>query len=150
MRTRGVAVLLAGSLLPGCSNPLAPERAALAENVQKWTAAAIDDYAFEYRLNCFCGGPGVRPVRIEVQAGSVVAVSSLDGGPPDSYDLSEYPTVPDLFADVEDSLARKPFSVRVEYDVALGYPREFFADFEENAVDEEFGFSASELTPMED
>ncbi len=118
MRTRGVAeaILLAASLLPGCSNPLATERDAFEENLQKWNAAAIDAYEFDYRLNCFCGGPGVRPVHIDVRAGAVIAVSFSDGGPPEPYDLAEYPTIPDLFADVEASLARKPFSVRVEYD----------------------------------
>ncbi len=75
-------------------------------------------------------------------------MSFPDGEPPESYDLAEYPTIPDLFADVEASLARKPFSVRVEYDAELGYPREFFADFVENAVDEELGFLATDLTPI--
>jgi hypothetical protein len=144
------AILLASSLLPGCSNPLATERDAFEENLQTWNAAAIDAYEFDYQLNCFCGGPGVRPVHIEVRSGVVVAVSFPDGGPPDSYDLADYPTIPDLFADVEASLARKPFSVMVEYDGALGYPRNFFADFVENAVDEELGFVATDLTPIAD
>jgi hypothetical protein len=145
-----LAILLAASLPPGCSNPLATETDAFEENLQKWNAAAIDAYEFDYRLNCFCGGPGVRPVHIAVRAGAVVAVSFADGGPPESYDLAEYPTIPDLFADVDASLARKPFSVMVEYDGELGYPRELFADFVENAVDEELGFLATDLTPITD
>lgn len=145
-----LAILLAVSLPPGCSNPLATERDAFEENLQKWNAAAIGAYEFDYQLNCFCGGPGVRPVHIEVRAGAVVAVSFPDGEGPEPYDLAEYPTIPNLFADVEASLARKPFSVMVEYDALLGYPREFFADFVENAVDEELGFSATGLAPISD
>ena len=137
------------SLFPGCSSPLGSERAALEENREKWSAAAIEAYAFDYRLTCFCGGPGARPVRIEVRAGSVVAVSFPDGGPPAPAELAAYPTVPDLFADVQAALAREPFSIRVEYDGALGYPRDFFADFEEQAIDEEYGFVVSGLTPID-
>jgi hypothetical protein len=125
---------------------LAIEQDAFRENLAKWSAAAIEDYEFDYRRNCFCGGPGVRPVHIEIRGGEVVAVSFPDGEPPDTYDLAAYPTVPDLFADVEASLARKPFSVMVEYDGVLGYPRNFFADFVEDAVDEELGFIATDLT----
>lgn len=141
--------MLAGALvsLAGCSSPLGVERDALEESIRLWEAAAIDDYSFRYQLNCFCAGPGIQPVDIEVRGGSVVGVSYPDGGSAESYPLQDYPTVTDLFAEIRAALDREPFLVRVEYDRSLGYPREFFADFIRNAVDEEWGFRAAELTP---
>ena len=53
---------------------MAIEQDAFRENLAKWSAAAIEDYEFDYRRNCFCGGPGVRPVHIEIRGGEVVAV----------------------------------------------------------------------------
>lgn len=141
--------LLAGALT-SCSSPLAADLSTYEESLRRWEAAAIHSYTFRYELNCFCGGPGVRPVEIEVRDGSVFAVSFSDGEPPEPYALDAYPTVPDLFHQVRAALDRKPFAVRVEYDGVLGYPREFFADFLENAVDEELGFQATDLVPAPD
>ncbi len=137
---------IAGALA-GCSDPLGPERDTFEENLGKWLAASIDSYTYRYQLNCFCGGPGIRPVDIQVENGIVVAVSFPGGGPPEAFPLDDYPTVAELFANVSEALDREPFSVRVMYDGALGYPRDFFADFEENVADEELGFLASNLTP---
>ncbi len=149
-RFAGPAVLLAFSIfLPGCSNPLGAEQDASERGLRQWQEAAIDAYAFRYQLVCFCGGPGVRPVDIEVRGGEVVGVSFPDEQPPDPFPLDEYPTVEELFQTISQSLDREPFFLRAEYDADLGYPRDFFADFVENAVDEELGFTASGLTPAE-
>ncbi len=148
-RFAGPAVLLGFPLfLSGCSSPLGAEQNALAKSLRTWEEAAIEAYTFRYQLVCFCGGPGVRPVDIEVRAGRVVGVSFPDAAPPDPFPLDEYPTIEELFLTIEESLARKPFFVRTDYDADLGYPRDFFADFIENAVDEELGFTASGLTPL--
>ena len=124
------------------------ERDELEEGLRRWEEAAIESYAFRYQLVCFCGGPGVRPVEIEVRDGRVSAVSFPDGNPPDPFPLDDYPTIPQLFETIEESLAREPFFVRAEYDAVLGYPRDFFADFVENAVDEELGFTVADLLPL--
>ena len=137
-------------LLPGCSSPLGAERDALENGIRLWEESALEAYEFRYQLVCFCGGPGVRPVDIEVRDGSVIGVGFPDGGPPDPFPLDEYPTVDELFQTVRQSLDREPFSVRVDYDPEFGYPSDFFADFVENAVDEELGFTASGLTPADE
>ncbi len=139
LRTLPLLLSLAPS---GCSSPLAADLSSYEEGLRRWEAAGIDAYSFRYELRCFCGGPGIRPAEIEVRDGSVVAVRFPDGEPPEPYNLEAYPTVPALFQEVRSALERKPFAVRAEYDGALGYPKEFFADFLENAIDEEFGFRA--------
>ena len=64
-------------------------------------------------------------------------------------ELAGYPTVPDLFDDVEEWLGRDPVSARTEFDPVLGYPVDVFVDFEERTADEELGFRIRDLEPVE-
>lgn len=139
--------------LAACSDaPLEPERDRLADHRALWRAEGPSVYAYEYRAHCFCLPAAVAPVRVHVDADSVVAVTSLETG--DELDRSRFGfghplTVEGLFDFVEESLSREPASVEVSYDEELGFPAEAFFDFEADVADEELGFSARELTvPM--
>lgn len=146
-RVLAPAVLLLAVLLPGCSSdPLGPHRGELEKNQEKWRAQGIASYTYDYRLNCFCGGPGIQPVRIEVREGEVVEVTLQETGEPvDPSTVDDFPTVEDLFGMIRNALEREPFRAEAAYDPLLGYPRDVFIDFEEWVADEEFGFVASDL-----
>ena len=142
------ALLLLGLLACSLTEPesrVGPELEAARE---LWRAQDLTDYAFEYRLTCFCGGPGVPPVRIEVVDGEVTAVTLLDGGQA-PFEPGEYPTVDELFDRIEEQLARDPFRVlRLEFHPETGHPTDVFIDFHENVADEEWGFRTSEVEPL--
>lgn len=146
------AVLLAATggliLFSSCSDPVGPAWQDLRTNLERWDSRQVADYSFEYRLNCFCGGPGARAVMIVVRNGEVDAVSVIDDGSP-GFDVGEYPTVDELFDRLGEALEREPHSVRASYDPHLGHPTSVFVDFEPDVADEEWGFEISGLTPLE-
>lgn len=125
----------------------APE---LEEARELWRSQGLDSYAYDYGLTCFCGGPGVPPVRIEVIDGEVADVRLLDGGEA-PFEPEAYPTVEDLFDRIEEQLARDPFRiVRLEFHPETGHPTDVFLDFLPNVADEEWGFRTSEVEPPAD
>ena len=139
-----VSALLSAAL--ACDDPNDPARDALDANRELWRSHEIVDYRYEYRLDCFCAGPGSEPVAIEVSDGEVVRVTLLltsEEVPPS--ELSDYPTVDRLFEMMEEWLSRDPYDVSADYHPELGYPTNVFIDFIENAIDEELGFQASGL-----
>lgn len=109
-------VLISGAF--ACDDPIDPARDELNANRQLWRSQEIVSYRYEYRLNCFCGGPGSEPVAIEVGDGEVVRVTlTLTSEEVPTSQLSDYPT-------------------------------DVFIDFIENAIDEELGFIASGLVEL--
>ena len=140
-------VLISGAF--ACDDPIDPAREALDANRELWRSQEIVSYRYEYRLNCFCGGPGSEPVAIEVGDGEVVRVTlTLTSEEVPVSQLSDYPTIEDLFATIEDWLSRDPHDVSTDYHAELGYPTDVFIDFIENAIDEELGFVASGLVEL--
>jgi hypothetical protein len=149
---RLVAFLAAAFAVAACEGPSGPVETVrdLERARDLWEARGPDSYVFTYELNCFCGGPGAPPARITVADGQVTGafLPSRDEQVPED-ELAAYPTVPDLFDDVEEWLARDPVSARTEFDPGLGHPVDVFVDFEERVADEELGFRTRDLVPSE-
>lgn len=123
------------------------EQIELTRNRQRWTAAGIHDYAFDYRLLCFCG-PGVTdPVRITVRAGAIVAVVRQSDGLPVAGEFG-WLTVDGLFADIQSRLDQHVASMTVEYDPTYGYPRSIAVDLIASAADDEYSRTAGDLSPL--
>lgn len=152
-RRRAILALPALLVTLACgSGPLEPEERLeeLAEARRVWEARGPTSYAFTYELNCFCGGPGVPPARVTVTGGRVTgAFIPSEGRQVPEEDLPAYPTVEELFADVEAWLERDPAAARAEFDPSLGHPVDVFVDFEKNVADEELGFRIRDLAPLE-
>jgi hypothetical protein len=73
----------------------------------------------------------------------VVSVYDVETGEPVTEPLATYPTVEELFAEVEDAIRREAFRLQAAYDDELGYPTNVSIDFLEYAVDEEMAFVVS-------
>lgn len=147
------AALAAALLLPGCdggpSGPGDPLQD-LEEARRLWADRGLQAYAFTYELACFCGGPGQPLARVTVTDGRVTGalVPAEDRRVPEE-ELAGYPTIPDLFDDVEAWLDRDPVSARTLFDPAFGHPVDVFVDFRADVADEELGFRVRELVAME-
>lgn len=137
------ALLAMTAVASGCSDVTGLERE-LEANRELWESVGPASYDFDYRVVCYCLPPITRAVTIVVENGTVVGVTYVDTGEPvEPYEPGDYPTVDDLFGEIESALAEDPYWVRAEYDPQLGYPTDVFFDFEENIADEEWGFVVS-------
>jgi hypothetical protein len=110
----------------------------------QWIAAAPAAYDFEYLRSCFC--PDVFPARVYVDAGVVTLVLDLESSTPLPADRNDdFPTVEQLFIELEELIRLEPFRLEVRYDPALGYPSYASVDIEERIVDEEFSYTVDDL-----
>ena len=146
----GIAIVaLVAPLALACSDGTGPQGTDLERGRAKWEAAAIENYAYDYRRRCFCLPQLTRPVRIQVEDGDVTGGSFLDDGQPvAAADLKLYPTVEDLFIQVQNAVQADADSIVVSYHPELGYPTEAFIDFDRQTIDEEQGFAAENLSRL--
>lgn len=137
------AVVAAGLLLVGCDSgdPPAPvielgQPAVGVRQVQAhldaargaWQAAAIEDYALTYEMQCFCP---IETVTVVVRGGQVTDHRPADG--------REALAVPDMFNRIDEALRDRPADIQAVFDAATGVPIAFSVDPDANAVDEEWG-----------
>ncbi|MDP2470441.1 MAG: DUF6174 domain-containing protein [Candidatus Palauibacterales bacterium] len=151
-RLRGVpgfVILLAWMAAAGCGDePLGPEAKSLATARARWESAGLEDYAYTYRMSCFCPPQLLENARVSVSEGKVSAVQLLESdipAPPETYDV--YATIDDLFDRLARDLASDPAVFEVTYDASLGYPTSARIDISEQIADEEYSFAASDLVP---
>lgn len=148
MRSRSALPLIALFAL-GCSPaPDAEAPGAPAEAQQRWQAAGLQDYQFDFQQQCFCVLEQVQPVTIEVRGGKVARVVSRETG----QDLTGVPglhwrTVPELFQVIEGAERDGVTPLEVRYDPELGYPTQIEAG--SLAADAGVVYSASNLRPLE-
>jgi len=109
------------------------ERVALSQARDRWNAAGLSDYTYTYRPQCFCVPSAIE---VTVVNGAVQSHLVLEGEL-----FGEFLSIEDLFGFIDDALARQPFSIDVEYDGSLGYPRSVWVDYEQNMADEEMGYT---------
>ena len=107
--------LMAGDTITGSG-----QLSELREHRAAWVSHGIDDYRFQLRISCFCGGDITRPVVIEVRDGAIATVEDLETGKAVD-DVSVYPTITKLF---DAAIAERAGGghVSVAYDQALGIP----------------------------
>lgn len=150
LRRAAMVALVAGSFA-GCSEPAGPslhDRVAFDRAIAQWRARGLDSYV--YRYGYFCGEcPGYpNDVRITVVDGRVTSVLDSEGAPVTEVPVGTYPTVDRLFEDIRGALDRGAYRFDASYDGALGYPTELSVDYQKNAIDDEWGFSARDLQEL--
>jgi hypothetical protein len=112
-----------------------------------WQAQGIDSYSYVLQRSCFCGG-GTTPAVVVVEAGERVSVTAVASGEPIDAPFAElYLTIDELFDFVEDAIDRKAHEITVSYDAERGIPLSVSIDYDENTIDEEMAFMASQFQP---
>lgn len=110
-----------------------------------WASAGVDDYELLLDRSCFCPDPG--PVRVRVEDGRKVSVTS-DTASPEPIPLQTYPDVEGLFDLVDEALERQAHHLRVAYHPSLGYPTQVEVDYERRTADDEIRYQAAlRVTP---
>jgi hypothetical protein len=136
-------------LLSSCSDILGPGDDArnLSRSRRMWDASGFSSYNYVVSNNCFCVLGGV-PVEVSVRNGQVISVVYASNGVPLAPDLASlYHDVDGLFDLIDDAIRQRAHRVNALYDSQYGYPSDVFIDYQANAIDEEFGFRVSALTP---
>lgn len=140
------AVLIGGAV--GCSNPLGPEQSELDQARERWELVGSQFYGFRFQRGCFCPPEIVRPVRIEVRDGLVISAVDPDTNEPIDPPLNGFPTIEDLFDEIQDAIDQDAARIDATYDESFGYPVQVFIDWIQNAIDDEMSFQLSEYTEV--
>ena len=133
-------------LLAACGilSPDGGVRSELEENRDRWEEGRPTRYAVTIERNCFCTPDGRGPVTVTVDGPAVTARVYSDSGEPVPDGLAHvFPSIDGLFDFVLDALDRDAHEVRVTYDAGTAIPISVSVDYEENAIDEEVGFTVT-------
>ena len=121
------------------------EELELQRNRQRWASVGIRDYEFDFRRSCFCTADATEPVHIVVRNGAITSVVRTRDGQPASTQLTVWPRVDELFADVQQRLEQRAERLDVQYDPTYGYPRSIVADIVLTMADDEYALAAANL-----
>ena len=130
---------LAACLLFGPS-----EGGELSSAMARWRARGLNQYEFTLSYSCDCP---YQPLRIRVSGDAIVQVTDLATGNPTTPD-SRAKTIPGLFGYIRSILDRHPDWIQVDYDPDLGFPLDVGVDYDRRAIDDEGGFSVSDLVQV--
>lgn len=141
-------LILIIAMLTACS---AAPKTPLAANREKWDAQHITHYRFDLAVSCFCAFRDRMPLTIEVKDGKVVSMVDSQGQPVTEFGdtFDSYNTIDKLFAKLDAALNGGADKTTVEYDPEKGYPQSIFIDYIEKAMDDEIGFTVTNLTVVE-
>src|SRR5262249_35657118 len=107
-------------------------------NFKKWASKKIKNYHFTFGRSCFCPVEYAGPVVVTVRNGAIIAIRYKDSGEPVNESWFKYfPTINQLFDQIQNKIYQKPYRLEVEYDSELGYPRSVFSDGDKNIADDE-------------
>ena len=109
----------------------------------QWKKAAIHQYTYTLRVNCFCPVSVVGPHVIKVVADTIVSVNGSLYQPAITGKL---PTLPELFSFIRESDTKKPYQRKVQFNGFYGFPESVYYDFSEQIADEEIGYVVSNFT----
>ena len=143
-----IAALLVGVAASCSGDATSPRSGAMLElrrNRQRWESAGLHDYEFDFRRVCFCLPEATEQVHIVVRRDTVASVVRRNDGQTASNRVSVWPTVDDLFAEVQQRLDQGSERLEVEYDATYGYPRSIVADIVLMMADDEYSLSAVNL-----
>jgi hypothetical protein len=148
MLTCALAALpLAGCDIFGPDNE--EELEELRANRAKWEQIAPASYSYVLQRSCFCGTEMSAPVRITVVNGVRQSAVYVESGAPMRSDwLHFFPTMEGLFDMLEEEI-READEIEITYDAARGNPTLVSVDAMENAIDDEYGLTISQVNLQE-
>lgn len=128
-------------VLTSCTKPATTDEVTSREML--WKNAAIHQYTYTLRVNCFCPVSVVGPHIIKVVADTIVSVNGLPYQPTVTGKLS---TLAELFSFIRESDAKKPYQRKVQFNDVYGFPESVFYDFNQQIADEEIGYVVTDFT----
>ena len=143
-----LATLLCAAALGACSllDPEDGPRNELDSARERWESAGPSAYRTTQSHVCFCGTELRGPVTIRVTAAGITRAYVADGRAVPANLAQFFPTVEELFDEIESALDEGADQVRATYDPTTGAPLDVFIDYSERMADEEQGWT---LTPPE-
>ncbi len=159
MRTRkmldsvGVALAVFSCLLSvGCGGSGSVEgetSSAISRNRRLWESRDIPSYRYTLRVNAFVAEDARGPVVIEVRDGVPISVRFLSGEravSPERFESCD--TMDELFDKLESAAENNAVRQEQTFDSDFGYPVSAYIDYELRVVDEEYGFTVSDFSPI--
>jgi hypothetical protein len=149
LRAAGVlAALLAFASPAGCGlvDPDDPQRDELESARQLWEEEGLQSYRTTEMHVCFCGEEVRGPVQIRVSSTGTTRTYVSDGRAVPANFERFFPTVEELFDEIESALDEGADRVTAAYHPDTGAPLDVFIDWDERSADEEDGWT---LTPPE-
>jgi hypothetical protein len=118
---RTLTAAAAAVLAAGCSQ-LTLGSDSLDEHQTQWSSQHLADYRYDYQRTCFCTPAAVKPVTIEVRGGKVAHVYDRGTTTEVAGAGAAWPTITDLFAEIEQARAAHTAPLVVRWDEQRGYP----------------------------
>lgn len=109
-----------------------------------WMEQDLDEYGFRFKRDCFCFGEYVREVILRVNDGKVI--SATDTETHLGFDVNLYPSVEEIFAELQRAIDYPANVISAEFEKELGYPTNVYIDLDIRIADEEVGYTASDLS----
>lgn len=149
-------VLAISPLAAACSNNESSQAPAtstdvLNSNYALWISQNITDYSFTLQISMFIGGSGNR-ISIDIHDGVAQNYDQVSDAPaylPD-WIIEGYDTIDKLFANIKDAYESQADSIAVSYDTEFGFPSQAAVDPVAEVLDEQWGFTVSDFTPLPD
>ncbi len=116
-------------------------RAAFEDAQSTWDELGALNYQFTVRRVCFC--LRVDPIRVTVIDGDVIDAVSLEVREADQFDVIW--TIDEHLEQLEAALDAANFSVRADFDAALGYPTSWGIDVHPLIADEEVSYLITDV-----
>jgi hypothetical protein len=111
-----------------------------------WERQGIASYRYTFYRSCGeCLPEAAAPARVEVRDGRTVSVVAAGGRPirPEFFDGVD--TVEEIFAGLEEVIARGPYRFSARYDERRGYAVSHSVDLDRKYVDDEGGFTVADF-----
>ena len=119
----------------------------------RWQAAALAGYEYGYHKYCECHRESPPETVVTVRDDAVTGVRHRPAGsttevPAADKNFEYYWTVDGLFGLIASALERG-VQVRAVYDVALGYPREIYIDYDADFIGDELDLRLTSVTRLD-
>ena len=122
------------------------EQSELDRNWELFERNAPLSYSYTVRISCNCPSDVTRPVTVWVDRGAVEYLYYEDDGRavPLSY-ANSFPSIEQLFDDIQDAIDTQADYIDVEYDFTYGYPTDVYIDYDRRIADEELSLTSRGL-----
>jgi hypothetical protein len=125
------------------------DRQALADARHQWEQRGFANYSFEVRQSCFCDLEVQQWTRIDVVGNQIAAaVLVATGAPVPAERWSLYPTIEELFSQIDQRQPDWIQEVKVEYDPQLGFPTRVEFAPKPNVVDAGLVYNVRNVRPL--